>query len=290
MEGSLEKVDKSTVRGDDVFQSYYRDVSDPSNDFANDAVSLQVNCAGWERHGRPMAARAVRQDQYLYYQAAGTVAVSAPTVCRLKAGDVFWFQARVPFAYRDEGAGEHYFVHFTGRAAEEWLKKAGLAPRTVYHVTDDTVEEGFRRLFHAFLRRDAQFDTETSGALLSLLSTIGRSVQGTGDGNGRFRLERSLQYIHDHATERITLATLARLENLSESRYRTLFCETMKQPPLAYVLALRMDAACRLLKNSAMSVQEIARTVGYEDPHYFSRLFRQKTGVTPLAYRFGESE
>jgi len=276
------------LRGESVFQSYYRDVTDPNNDFENRAVSLQVNCAGRERHGRPMQARAVRRDQYLYYQMAGTVSVSAPSVCRLRAGDLMWFQDHVPFAYRDEETTEHCFVHFTGTAAEEWLEKAGLTPHTVYHVTDDAVEDGFHRLFCAFLRRDAQFDTETAAALLSLLSAIGRSIGRGEDGATRFRLERSLQYIHDHMTERITLATLARLENLSESRYRTLFCETMKQPPLAYVLALRMDAACRLLKNSVMSVQEIAQTVGYEDPHYFSRVFRQKMGVTPLAYRFSK--
>ncbi len=271
-----------------MFQSYYRDIADPNNDFLNDAVSLQVNCAGREQHIQPMAAHAVRRDHYLYYQVAGTVVVSEPLSCCLKAGDLLWFQSGVPFAYRDDGLSEHCFVHFTGSAAEEWLEKAGLAPHTVYHVTADTVEEEFRHLFSAFLHRDAQFDIETVAALLRLLSAVGRSVQGSCERNGEFRLERSLRYIHDHVTERITLTTLARLENLSQSRYRTLFCETMKQSPLAYVLSLRMDMACRLLKNSAMSVQEIAHAVGYDDPHYFSRIFHQKAGVSPLAYRFNE--
>ncbi|MBE6757000.1 MAG: helix-turn-helix transcriptional regulator [Ruminococcaceae bacterium] len=274
-----------------MFHSYYRDVFDLNNNFANENVSLQVNCAGHEVHEQPVAADTVRRDQYLYYQTHGTVRVTSPLPCRLQAGDLIWYKGDVPFTYRDEGVTEHYFVHFTGTAAVEWLQKAGLTPHTVYRMQDGgAVEDGFRELFRAFLRRDTQFETATCAKLLTLLATVGRCVNGENGKRRGARLEKSLQYIHDHLAERLSVAALAACEHLSVSRYRALFCDMMKQPPLEYVLALRMDLACRLLATSDMSVQEIALAVGYEDSHYFSRLFHKKTGITPLVYRARKKE
>jgi transcriptional regulator GlxA family with amidase domain len=61
----------------------------------------------------------------------------------------------------------------------------------------------------------------------------------------------------------------------------------MGMAPSDYVINLRINVACDLLKSSDMSIKEIAASVGYDNAHFFSKLFKKKTGVSPKAYREG---
>ena len=54
---------------------------------------------------------------------------------------------------------------------------------------------------------------------------------------------------------------------------------------MAYLTELRIQKACELLDNSDLRIAEIASRVGYDDKLYFSRIFRQHTGLPPTAYR-----
>ena len=52
-----------------------------------------------------------------------------------------------------------------------------------------------------------------------------------------------------------------------------------------YITEVRMEKAREHLKDTDLSVIEIAENVGYEDSQYFFRVFKKTTGVTPLQYR-----
>ena len=72
---------------------------------------------------------------------------------------------------------------------------------------------------------------------------------------------------------------------MSETSFYVRFKEWSGTSPVKYRNGIRISAACSLLKNSNLSVYEIAVEVGFEDPYYFSRIFKQETGLTPLEYR-----
>ena len=55
--------------------------------------------------------------------------------------------------------------------------------------------------------------------------------------------------------------------------------------PMAYVHAIRIEEAKKLLESEDANVEDIGHIVGYEDPTYFRRLFKRKTGMTPASYR-----
>ena len=57
------------------------------------------------------------------------------------------------------------------------------------------------------------------------------------------------------------------------------------QSPAAFLTALRMQEARRLLAYTLMDVAEVGYRLGYEDPSYFSRAFRRETGLSPSAFR-----
>jgi transcriptional regulator GlxA family with amidase domain len=55
--------------------------------------------------------------------------------------------------------------------------------------------------------------------------------------------------------------------------------------PIDYVHAVRIDEARHVLESSALSVDDVGYAVGYDDPTFFRRLFKRRTGLTPAAYR-----
>jgi len=86
-----------------------------------------------------------------------------------------------------------------------------------------------------------------------------------------------------------TLDRMARIANLSRSGLLRTFRRATGQPPIAYLINRRMEAAMGLLRGSDRTITEIAFEVGFEDANYFTRQFRKTIGMTPRGYRTSES-
>lgn len=85
----------------------------------------------------------------------------------------------------------------------------------------------------------------------------------------------------------LSVKRLADLSGLSETRFRAYFSGIYGESPKAYVNSLRIMKARELLVNTDKSVGEIAGLCGFSDIYYFSRIFKQKTLVSPSEYRNG---
>jgi AraC-like DNA-binding protein len=85
---------------------------------------------------------------------------------------------------------------------------------------------------------------------------------------------------HDSAVE-----TLAAMADLSRSQYALHFRELTGRSPKSHLMRLRIHRATQLLDTTSDSITHIARGVGYEDPLYFSRAFRQMHELSPSRYR-----
>jgi AraC family transcriptional regulator len=92
-------------------------------------------------------------------------------------------------------------------------------------------------------------------------------------------------YINEHLAERIPLATLARLVRLSPHYFCRSFKRSFGIPPRRYQIDGRIERAKLLLATRAVSVTEIALTVGFGNSNSFATVFRRATGLTPTAYQ-----
>lgn len=72
---------------------------------------------------------------------------------------------------------------------------------------------------------------------------------------------------------------------MSYATFRRVFRQHTGLPPNQYLLNLRIHKAKALLGNSRMPVKEIAEATGFDSIYYFSRLFKQKTGMAPIQWR-----
>ncbi len=270
---------------------YYRDESVSAN-IKNLDVPLQLNCTVHEIKTARTRADSVRKDFYMIYLCEGEFEILTPVRTVLHPGEFLIFQPDIPFTYQDCGKPTtHYSVHFTGYEAENLLEKCGIKTLTVYKIgKPDSVFNQLHGIFRSFLPRDKFFDIETATKLSSLLISIGRIIEGNSKLTDAYKINkfrRSLEYINENVSEPITVQQLAKMEFLSESHYRALFVSVMKQSPLEYITSIRINSACRLLRNSRLSISEVGKSVGYPDQRHFSRVFKRLRGVTPSEFRNG---
>ena len=103
------------------------------------------------------------------------------------------------------------------------------------------------------------------------------------------KIEQSVAYMLQHLDEPVQVATLAARAGISPSHFFALFKRQIGCAPIDYFIRLRMQHACRLLDETVMSVKEIAAALGYDDPYYFSRVFKSVHHVPPSRYRMARS-
>ena len=82
-----------------------------------------------------------------------------------------------------------------------------------------------------------------------------------------------------------SVAEIAAWMHVSEGHFSRMFRARTGRSPLQLLSEIRMQHAMRWLTRSALSVADIARLCGYDDPLYFSRAFRAATGKSPRSFR-----
>lgn len=100
------------------------------------------------------------------------------------------------------------------------------------------------------------------------------------------QLNPVLRYIEEYYHQPLTLEVLAQQLNVTEQYTCLLFQQSLGIRPFEYVTRVRIQKAKKLLlKNNQISVQDIARQVGYEHPSYFIKRFKEQENVTPTIFR-----
>ncbi|HWW75732.1 MAG TPA: helix-turn-helix domain-containing protein [Pyrinomonadaceae bacterium] len=100
-----------------------------------------------------------------------------------------------------------------------------------------------------------------------------------------YKLRQLTDWMAEHAAEEFSLERLAAQAGLSRFHFQRLFKAATGVSPSHYHIDLRINEARRLLRETRMSVVDVALEVGYANPSHFARLFRRETGLSPSDYR-----
>ncbi len=92
-------------------------------------------------------------------------------------------------------------------------------------------------------------------------------------------------FVQAHYGEKLSVAQIAEMVNMSESRFAHVFKKETGISFWEYVNQVRMDQAEKLLKETDMRIGDIAERIGMDNPNYFSSQFKKRKGKSPLAYR-----
>lgn len=99
--------------------------------------------------------------------------------------------------------------------------------------------------------------------------------------NAQIRLQKMLSYIYDHYAESITLEDIARAADISRSEAGRCFQNYLGCSPVETLIQHRLQTARGLLRDTALTLQEIAERCGFHSVSYFSRQFRRLYGIAP---------
>ena len=211
---------------------------------------------------------------------------------RLSAGDTFilYPDTEVKYYADTEKPWEYAWVGFMGTDAS-----------TIIRSTDFTKEKPFikgggppKRVLRSQLGRiyevkgnSHEASVAMTGALYTLLSTLmhysaqkenARDIQLT-------YVEKAKNYISTSYSYPITVEDVAAYVGISRSHLYRSFQAYQQQSPKEYLSSFRIKQACRLLKETDLSVATIAYSVGFENNLYFSKAFKKLMGMSPSEYR-----
>lgn len=99
------------------------------------------------------------------------------------------------------------------------------------------------------------------------------------------RLKRILEYMMKHYSEKITLEDIADHLSVSRSECCRFFKKATGQSMFSYLTTLRLNSSMELLKNTNMSISEIADAVGFCSQSYYTSCFQKENHITPKKYR-----
>ncbi len=101
-------------------------------------------------------------------------------------------------------------------------------------------------------------------------------------------LTRVIRYMYNNLDKDLTLASLADHMQLSRSYLNSIFKKYARRSPVDFFIHLKMQQACKYLKMTDLRIYEVSIRLGYQDPYYFSRIFKKVIGVSPREYKHAE--
>jgi transcriptional regulator GlxA family with amidase domain len=98
-------------------------------------------------------------------------------------------------------------------------------------------------------------------------------------------LENAMTYIQNNYRENILLETLSEKACMSKRTFLRYFLKATGYSPIQYLLKIRISRACQILRESDMPLYEVSGFCGFRDSNYFSRSFKNSTGMTAKEFR-----
>lgn len=138
-----------------------------------------------------------------------------------------------------------------------------------------------------------ELDQQTSGyefiataLLMELIGYLSRAYAQTSDTDVQplLNLGCVLSHLEQHYMELITLDDLAHLAHVSCRQLNRAFRKVTGHAPMDYLIRLRIQRACELLRLRQLNVTEISQRVGFNDSNYFTRQFRRVMACSPRTY------
>ncbi len=184
-----------------------------------------------------------------------------------------------------------YWVHCTGTMIGNFNNTLGIG-NDLYPVSVPYNEEGLRiwnKMYESLAagyHRDNMLHANL--CLPHLISTFlypQQYLTGVINNREKIVINQVIHYMKNNLEKKFTVEDLAGQVHLSASYFSKLFRQSTGMPPIDYFIYLKMQHACHLLCTTDLRIKQIATLLGYDDPYYFSRLFKKNNNNSPEEFR-----
>ena len=276
--------------------TYMAYLGEEHEDIVNNETDILVTAVGyyrvhtteWVETKRPNG----RGDYQLLYIAEGDVEfffdgkrqiLSKGAMVLFRPGDVQLYNMYA------EDKPETYWVHFTGRKAGAFLEHfTSLAGKSVFFVGMSTDYQAvYRQMIRELQLQREGYEEMLQADLKRLFLFLQRHLIESKTTKSEILdiIERAAQYFNEHYSEPICIEEYAARNLMTPAWFIRNFKTVMKVSPMQHIIRQRIFNAKMLLTSTDYNISEVAFSVGYDNPLYFSRLFRKYTGQSPTEYR-----
>ncbi len=183
------------------------------------------------------------------------------------------------------------WVGFKGSKAGHYLQQAGLTQdNPIFSYNKDTeLAECILQMSEVYEKTNWNETKLLSLLYLFLSLLIGQTgtkpVNMQKENRQEFYVNKAIEYMEMNYSRKIKVADMAGFIGLDRSYLGALFKEYTNKSLQNYLLEYRIGKACKLMEDSGLNISDISRSVGYEDPLLFSKMFKKLKGKSPKRYR-----
>lgn len=178
------------------------------------------------------------------------------------------------------------WCHFNGSLVEELFHSCNLTSGVYLLNPNKEIFESYSTLIQRF----HQFDklTLANASLLELIYYISNASKALEQSRNSDIITKVLTYINVNYNKQLTLDELSEKVGYSKSRFSHIFLDIVGMSPIKYMNDIRLKNSCELLHSTNLTIAEIAQSCGFNDPLYFSRIFKKKYKISPKQYRLSD--
>ena len=234
-----------------------------------------------------------RIDYQLLYMASGkAIFYFNGEPKEVAAGHMVLFHPRQEqhYEYFSVDRPEVYWVHFTGSDVRNILRHYDipLDRNVIYSGSSATYAYLFKEMINELQTCRTGYQELLEMYLRQIFLLVQRSWEErkpTVSSYLQEEIDYARKYFNEHYNEDISIEEYAQSRGMSVSWFLRNFKQMTMKSPMQYILAIRINNAVSLLETTDYNVTEISTIVGYENPLYFSRIFKKQKGVSPSEYR-----
>ncbi|RYE59112.1 MAG: AraC family transcriptional regulator [Sphingobacteriales bacterium] len=272
-------------------QRWYFDISTvgsasvkPNKDYPNNKAHPIDHSFTWDK-GR------ILNGYYIIFvtRGEGILETAKTRPFRIKAGHCFFLFPGVWHRYKpDVRIGwEEYWVGFRGDYPDMLMKNGIFNPENPF--AEVGLNEEVLALFHSLIKTiqsgEPGYAQIAAGITLQVLGLIhALSKYHAVDEQSRI-ISKAKFILQETIDNPMRLEEVAKELPMGYSKFRQLFKDVCGISPNQYQLNLRLDKVNELLLTTNLSISEVAYQTGFDSIYYFSRLFKQRNGLSPKAYR-----
>ena len=257
-------------------------------------IDLNLYQFGWERTAPLHSYGPHARNHYLFHyviSGKGTLFANEKEYA-ITAGHGFLVVPGQITTYRADAKNpwEYTWIEFDGLRAQESLRLAGISGmEPVYTPSGKEAGERLCQQMLYIVNNGTADPMHLIGHGFLFLSQLVESSAYRHIQNVRrlrdFYIKEALSFIESNYQRDVSIEEIAAFCGLNRSYFGKVFRETMGESPQAFLLHYRMARAALLLKETKLSVGEIAQQVSYDNQLHFSRAFKNVHGVSPREYR-----
>ena len=196
----------------------------------------------------------------------------------LSTGDILFTPSNTPQKYQPIDNWETMYITYLSNLSTDYFE----FPDKIFH-TEDLNKYVNLILDILSINNNSDFCRKSSSILYEFLLELRAEMSKTHEPNNRISHVHS--YIQNHYFEEIDVATLSGMCGLVPEYFSRLYKKIYHMSPIEHIHKLRMQDAKKKLIFSTMPISYVAKSVGFNSPSHFGKLFKQHESMTPNQFR-----